>query len=47
MKKTIKREFKVAFSKETQPIWFRITKWIVFIGLAYLLYGTKWFWARD
>lgn len=45
MKEAIKREAKVAFSKEAQPIWFRITKWIVFIGLAFFLYGTKWFWG--
>ncbi len=44
MKETIKRELKVVFSKNSQPIWFRITKWVVYIGLAYLLYGTKWFW---
>ena len=44
IKKTIKREFKVAFSKNAQPIWFRIIKWVVYIGLAYLLYETKWFW---
>jgi hypothetical protein len=44
-KETVQRELKVAFSKNAQPIWFRITKWAIFIGLAYLLYMTKWFWA--
>ncbi|MCK4226251.1 hypothetical protein KAX29_05105 [candidate division WOR-3 bacterium] len=24
---------------------FRIIKWVVYIGLAYLLYGTEWFWV--
>ena len=45
MKGTLRRELEVMFSKGTQPIWFRITKWTVFIGLAYLLHGTKWFWV--
>ena len=45
MKKTIKKELEVAFSKHTQPLWFRITKWVVYIGLAYLLYESKWFWV--
>ena len=45
MKETLKRELEVAFSKDAQPIWLRITKWIVFIGLAYLFHGTKWFWV--
>lgn len=45
MKEIVKKEFKVMFSKDTQPIWFRITKWIVIISLAYLLYGTRWFWV--
>lgn len=40
----IKREFEIMFAKDTQPLWFRITKWTVLIGLAYLLHGTKWFW---
>ncbi|MCD4811891.1 hypothetical protein K8R14_04855 [bacterium] len=41
----IKKELEVMFSKDTQPIWFRITKWLVFIGVGYLLYETKWFWV--
>ena len=42
---TIKREGRVAFSRTAQPVWFRITKWVVFIGLARRFYGTKWFWT--
>ena len=45
MKGTLRRELQVMFSKDTQPTWFRIIKWTVFIGLAYLLHGTKWFWV--
>ena len=45
MKETIKKELKVMFSKDTQPLWFRIPKLIVYPGLAYLMYGTKWFWV--
>ena len=41
---TVKREVRVAFSKTAQPIWFRIAKWVVFVGVARRLYGTRWFW---
>ena len=40
---TIKRELRVAFSRNVQPLWFRIAKWIVFVGITRWLYGTKWF----
>jgi hypothetical protein len=40
---TIKREVRVAFSTKAQPVWFRFTKWIVFVTIARRLYGTKWF----
>ncbi len=36
-KETISREFKVAFSLGSQPLWFRILKWIVIIALLYFL----------
>ena len=44
MKAIIKREFEVMFAKGTQPRWFRITKWIVYIGLIFILHGGRWFW---
>lgn len=40
---TIKQEVRVAFSRNVQPVWFRIVKWIVFLGVARRLYGTRWF----
>lgn len=42
MKHTIKRELQVMFSRETQPLWFRILKWTVFLSVGYRLRGTKW-----
>lgn len=42
--KTIKREFEVAFYKNTQPVWLRILKYIVLAGLIYWLWDTKWLW---
>ena len=44
MNKTFKRELEVAFSKRSQPAWFRILKYIVLISLIYFLWGTKWLW---
>jgi len=40
----VRRELSVAFSKHAQPIWLRITKWVVLVGVAILLHGTKYFW---
>ena len=41
---TLTRELRVAFSRNAQPVWFRITKWVVFVSVTRWLYGTKWFW---
>ncbi|MEO7412950.1 MAG: hypothetical protein ABIZ81_06300 [Opitutaceae bacterium] len=41
---TVKREFAVALSKRAQPIWFRIAKWIVLIGVALVVWKTPYFW---
>ena len=45
MKSVIKRELEVMFGRETQRIWFRIAKWSAYIGLAYWLRGSRWFWV--
>lgn len=42
--KTIKREIEVAFSKNAQPIWFRILKYILLVCLIYFLWGTNLLW---
>ena len=42
---TAKREARVAFSRTAQPVWFRITKWVVLVGVTRRLYGTRWFWT--
>ena len=42
---TIKRELRVAFSRNAQPMWFRVTKWVVFLSVTQWLYGTQWFWG--
>jgi hypothetical protein len=40
LKSIIKRELEVAFAKETQPIWFRILKYVFLICVIYLLWAT-------
>ena len=40
----LRREIRVAFSLKAQPIWFRVTKWIVAIAVIWSLWGTPWFW---
>ena len=42
--KTIKREIEVAFSKHSQPIWFRIFKYILLGCILYFFWGTKLLW---
>lgn len=41
----IKREIEVAFSKHSQPVWFRIVKYIVLTVLIYFLWGTDTLWT--
>ncbi|MHB1049023.1 MAG: hypothetical protein ACYC09_03005 [Bacteroidota bacterium] len=38
----LKREIEVAFSKNAQPVWFRVFKWILFLGGLYLLRNTDY-----
>jgi len=44
LNKTIKRELEVAFSKHSQPGWFRVFKYILLGAILYLLWGTKLLW---
>jgi hypothetical protein len=43
MNEIIKREFRVAFSKRAQPVWFRILKWLVFLSVSAVLWNTPYF----
>jgi polyferredoxin len=43
MLRSIRRELQIAFSKRTQPIWVRATKWAIFLGVAVVLYGSDFF----
>jgi hypothetical protein len=47
MLNTIKRELRIAFSKRGQPVWLRVVKWAVFVGVAVALFNTIcfWFWV--
>jgi len=40
----LKREFEVAFSKDAQPVWFRIVKYILLGALVYFLWGKNLLW---
>ncbi|WP_232371446.1 hypothetical protein [Leptospira ainazelensis] len=42
--KILKREFQVAFSKTSQPIWFRISKYFLLFFLLYLLRDSEYLW---
>ena len=47
MRETIRREFRVAFSRRAQPVWFRVVKWIV-IGVLTITFWRRpafWWWA--
>jgi len=43
-KEIIKRELEVAFSKHSQPVWFRILKYVLLIAMIYFLWGNKLLW---
>ena len=42
--KIMKRELEVAFSKHSQPVWFRIVKYVVLGTIVYLFWGNHWLW---
>jgi hypothetical protein len=39
----IKKELRVAFSRDTQPVWFRMAKWGIFVVVSKRLHGMRWF----
>jgi hypothetical protein len=41
---TLRREARVAFSMRAQPLWFRVTKWAVFLSLAAVFWRQPLFW---
>lgn len=42
---TFKRELEVAFSKNAQPVWFRILKYLVLITLIFFFVKVLLFWV--
>ncbi|MEQ1587129.1 MAG: hypothetical protein ABL895_14675 [Cyclobacteriaceae bacterium] len=42
--KIVKRELEVAFSKQSQPVWFRILKYILLGFLVYFFWGSQTLW---
>jgi hypothetical protein len=38
----LRREVQVALSLQTQPVWFRVIKWMAFLSVAWLLRRTRW-----
>jgi hypothetical protein len=44
LNKTIKRELEVAFSKHSQPIWFRVLKYILLGCILFFFWGTNLLW---
>ncbi len=43
--KIIKREFQVAFSRNAQPIWFRVLKYVVLGCCIYFFWHSPLFWV--
>jgi hypothetical protein len=39
-----RRELRVAFSRKAQPVWFRVLKWMIAVGVSFLLWGKPHFW---
>lgn len=44
MNKKLKREFEVAFSRNSQPIGFRIAKYVLLGISLYLFWGSRFLW---
>ena len=43
LSETVRKELRVVISGNRSPLPFRIGKWIVFLSIARMLYGTRWF----
>ncbi len=41
--KALKREIRVAFSRRAQPVWFRLLKWAIAVGVSVFLWRTPYF----
>ncbi len=41
---TLRRESRVALSRRAQPLWFRVTKWTLFLTLAVIFWRQPLFW---
>jgi hypothetical protein len=39
-----KREMRVAFSRKAQPLWFRVLKWTIALGIGVWTRQTQYFW---
>jgi RsiW-degrading membrane proteinase PrsW (M82 family) len=44
-KKILKRELEVAFSKNSQPVWFRLLKYIILAAVLYFFWDTNSMWV--
>jgi hypothetical protein len=44
MNVTIRREFRVAFSRHAQLVWLRIVKWTCILTGVSLFHDRRWFW---
>jgi hypothetical protein len=40
---TFKREVRIATSRRAQPVWFRILKWAITIGISAIVWRTPYF----
>ena len=40
----VKREMRVAFSRRAQPVWFRILKWAIAIGVSVTFWRHQYVW---
>jgi hypothetical protein len=40
----LKREMRVAFSRRAQPVWFRVSKWVVLVGVGAIFWRKPYFW---
>jgi len=44
IRKTFRREMRVAFSRHAQPLWFRVLKWMIVAGFIAFFWRQQYFW---
>jgi len=41
----MQQEIEISFLEHSQPVWFKVLKYVAFACMLYFFWGSKWLWA--